>query len=414
MYKRSKKIDNMSSGILALWLTLILFVNIASHFYFNGEETSSGLYADFLALIWPFPFFFAKKNFRESIRTLLGNHKFFLFMFLYMMSSFLSIINSPLPLISLGYFAGTFIGLLYSYMFMSSMASDEIIKGFVVFSFFAALILVAFAAHVGLDDKGRLSSEIYNPNPVGLVCVSVIMAALLSRNKIMFLFAISTAIVLYYSDSRTSIMALFIGLASWAVFKRKRGFSSLTMSCIFFGIAFLMVYVFFNADSIIRAIDNLFAVNDKWRGVGTGFTGRMEAWKEALSIFWSSPLFGVGFRMHEHYMTTASSAHNGYLAVLADTGVTGSVVLFGFIWLSLFNYLNCTRDVLDFWAIGIICGYLFVGLFERYILNVGNPTSLIVMMMLVRGFSLKSRRPRQHEEKVDEYNCNVDVLPSTR
>ena len=59
------------------------------------------------------------------------------------------------------------------------------------------------------------------------------------------------------------------------------------------------------------------------RGISSGATGRVMAWKWTWDLFVHNPVLGVGFRAHEYLLKADSSSHNGYLATLAEIGVLG-------------------------------------------------------------------------------------------
>jgi O-antigen ligase len=126
-------------------------------------------------------------------------------------------------------------------------------------------------------------------------------------------------------------------------------------------------------------------LNDRYRGLGTGFTGRVGAWEEALDLFRENPVFGVGFRMHERYMTAASSAHNGYLSLLAETGAVGALlflVFTGYLLWRLFRRAAAGEPIAVV-GFSFVTGYLFIAAFERLFLNMGNPTSVLAWMFLM-------------------------------
>jgi O-antigen ligase len=84
--------------------------------------------------------------------------------------------------------------------------------------------------------------------------------------------------------------------------------------------------------------------------------------------------------MHEAFLPLNYSAHNAYLAMLADTGV------FGFLWyvtlmagamIGMFRLADAPTRRL---AIAVVASYAVVGLFERRAINGANPMSLFFLM----------------------------------
>src|SRR5262249_17815184 len=134
--------------------------------------------------------------------------------------------------------------------------------------------------------------------------------------------------IIIETQSRSSLAAALLGLLIYASLKMNQ--MSKRKAALILGVVILAFTVcfFFYYDATQSWISSLFFLNDRYRGVGTGFTNRVSAWQEALDLFRENPVFGVGFRLHEQYMTTLSSAHNGYLSLLAEVGIVGAVPVF--------------------------------------------------------------------------------------
>ena len=140
---------------------------------------------------------------------------------------------------------------------------------------------------------------------------------------------------------------------------------------------------------------DLLKLDDPYRGIGNGATGRDELWRCAFDLWWNHPLFGVGFRMHEAFMPVSYSAHNAYIAMLADTGLFGFLWYMALLitaWVGMFRLSDPRTRRL---AIGLIASYTIVGLFERRAINGANPMSLMFLMasmVILRDGSLERMR----------------------
>jgi O-antigen ligase len=187
------------------------------------------------------------------------------------------------------------------------------------------------------------------------------------------------------TESRGFLVAACLGVLVFFTLKITRahkGRAAFTLTAVSLLIA-LMLIVY--RDVIEVSVSSLLFLNDKYRGLGTGFTGRLDAWQEAFDLFLSNPWFGVGFRMHEQYMTTLSSAHNGYLSLLAEVGLFGSLSL---LFLTSLAYWRLFRsalrgDAIAMFGVSFVTGYLFLATFERFFLNMGNPTSALTWLFLM-------------------------------
>jgi O-antigen ligase len=147
----------------------------------------------------------------------------------------------------------------------------------------------------------------------------------------------------------------------------------------------ILTAVYFR-DPLSASISDFLQLKDEYRGLGTGATGRSDAWRATWKLFVDNPIFGVGFRAHEARLGGESSSHNGYLALLAEIGLVGFMAVMYLIATGVASlYTLAARNENVFSCsilLGLIVGFLIVGLFERYLLNVGNPTSLLFIVAI--------------------------------
>jgi O-antigen ligase len=239
---------------------------------------------------------------------------------------------------------------------------------------------------IGSRIQGRLTMGSGHPNYLGLICFGFLMSALALQSLWMAIGLISVNLfVIVETQSRSALAAALLGLAVFAAFKlnrlgKKRAGLALA-SIAFVGAVLLLVYF----DAVQEGVSSLFFLGDKNRGLGTGFTGRIGAWQETLDLFLENPFFGVGFRMHERYMTVLTSAHNGYLSLLAEVGIVGALpilMLVAILWWRL-GRGAVAGDHIAMLGFSCVAGYLFVAAFERLFLNMGNPTSILSWIFLL-------------------------------
>ncbi len=231
---------------------------------------------------------------------------------------------------------------------------------------------------------GRLIEGNLESNAWGLMGLSVGIAAFAHRSRLLGAFCLGAAcLTIYDASSRSSIVgltlaALVIGVRYMFELRNRRLIGAFVVITVI--LAFVMVAVPVLRDYTSDFFVNLFKLDDPYRGLSSGSSGRDELWRAAMALWWSHPWFGVGFRMHEAYLPANFSAHNAYLAMLADTGVFGLVwylALMAMAWIGMFRLKDArTRHL----AIGLIVSYTFIGLFDRRAINGANPMSLIFLM----------------------------------
>jgi len=96
----------------------------------------------------------------------------------------------------------------------------------------------------------------------------------------------------------------------------------------------------------------------------------------------------VGFRAHEFLLRVDSSSHNGYLATLAELGLIGFLAIVCLIARGLHLLWVRAQEPEEGFVpsllLGLSVGYLFLAVFERYLINVGNPTSLLFLLAVMQ------------------------------
>jgi len=156
------------------------------------------------------------------------------------------------------------------------------------------------------------------------------------------------------------------------------------------------------------------SLNTRDRGISSGASGRIFAWLDTLRLFEENPIVGVGFRAHEQLLTVGSSSHNGYLAMLAEIGLFGFAAVMYLVFSGVYLLWKQTKSIEYKYThsilLGILMGYMFLAVFERFLINVGNPTSLLFLIGILaptlRHIEPKSKRLRTLENpyKPDTFN----------
>ncbi len=231
---------------------------------------------------------------------------------------------------------------------------------------------------------GRLVAGNLESNAWGLMGLSVAVTAFGHRSRLAAGFCIAAGCAtIYAASSRSSMVGLALAVAiivvrSVVMLRDRRLAAALAV-----GAGALVLAVLFipaAKDVTLSFLDDLFKLDDPLRGLGKGATGRDQLWEAALDLWWQHPFFGVGFRMHEAFLPLNYSAHNAYLAMLADTGIFGFlwyVALMGRAFVGMFRLGDAPTRAL---AIAIVVSYAIVGLFERRAINGANPMSLFFLM----------------------------------
>lgn len=383
------------SVVLGLWLTGIFAAPLAARIYFGmsitiGGDASEGtpllLATLVVAVLWPLVFFVFSRN--RFMPRLPAPGRFMALLFFVLFGA-LSILASPVMFQSIAYFCMTLAGFLLAMQFNSSLNPRQYERGLKIFSVLTTAVLILFALY---DYKPGLrlgnGRDILNPNAISIVGVSAVLAAYAIRTAIMrYLVAAAGITVIALTGSRASMVAALAGL--FIIFLiRLKGVKTRTKFAIFGSIAVVTLIGGYFSDVLLDYLGDFFALHSRYRGIEAGASGRFLLWRETWQLFLDNPVIGVGFRAHEYIIKVGTSAHNGYLAMLAEIGLFGFASVIYLIVTGIGSLWREANEPDGTWAysvlVGVCFGYLLLAMFERYLINVGNPTSLLFLLGILR------------------------------
>ncbi len=372
--------------VLGLWLSGVFLTSLGGWFE-HGRGAMVSMVPLGIAIVWPL-LYFALSRCQFVPRALPVGSTIALVVFA--LTSALSSFLSPVPLLSIGYVALTLAGVWLALQFNSNLTDDQYEQGLKVFAVLMTIILISFAWYDYAPGK-RLGTgkDVLNPNSIALVATSVFLAAMAFRTLLSRLICMAPiAGIIILTSSRTATVAAVVGLAM-VIGVRLRANRRPVLVLAGIGVLLLAGAAMLYGDVLYNLLDRFYDLSRADRGIGSGATGRTAAWKATWDMFVRNPLLGVGFRAHEQFLKVDSSAHNGYLATLAEVGIVGFLavawlVLQGLrkLWMSSSNGSDPAHTSSLLFGVGI--AYLLLAVFERYLINVGNPTSLLFLLCIMR------------------------------
>jgi O-antigen ligase len=265
-----------------------------------------------------------------------------------------------------------------------------------------AIFTVPFLIYVNLTQEyvwGRLTGNLH-PNLWGLIAASLACSAVAFRNKLIVLICWSTALITVFNSGARGSMVAILGAILITLFYWFRHEEKLYLTFrILFSILCVSAVIFLVIIFQDFIMNDVFKAHDTGRGLGSGGTGRIEAFSEAFEIWMSSPVLGVGFNKHQQYLTTLSSAHNAFLGTLADTGILGLLVYLCFLICAVVATLRGIADShTRYLILVIIASYFLLGLFEKRALNTGNPFSILFIISCVYALQIAKPKPPVREQ----------------
>lgn len=368
--------------ILGVWLAGLFAASLVGRQEFSGVIPLAALT---LALVWPLPYFALwgrtpPINHDTPLRTvMIGGLAVF---------GGISVFVSPSVYMSLGYWMLTLIGFYVAINFSLRLDAIEYTRALRIYVLLMLPMLIGLAWHEyapGLR-LGEVNG-LLNPNALSLVTVSVAVVACIFRNRLLryALIAPSVAII-YLAGSRASAIAV---LAAWTIvlLVKQRGKGAVRILIAAAALVTTLALIVLATPALSAHLDQFFAISDAHRGLASGASGRVQTWKETWNLALHHPFTGVGLRAHETLLKTNSSAHNGYLATLAEIGFIGFTCVMALVITGILNLARRQDDPQwqDVQAVllGLALGYLALAMFERYLINLGNPTSLLFLLAIL-------------------------------
>jgi O-antigen ligase len=121
-------------------------------------------------------------------------------------------------------------------------------------------------------------------------------------------------------------------------------------------------------------------LNDKYRGIDSGFSGRGERWIYGISVWFENFFIGVGYGNSVEYI--GFSLDNAYLTILVELGLVGMLLYLSIIVISIKRAIKfkLTKKLL------FIIIYLLYGLFEKRYFSIGNSFSILYLFTIYAIF----------------------------
>jgi O-antigen ligase len=388
--------------VLGLWLSGVFAASLGGWLEAGHERTTSMALLG-AAVVWPLLYFaMGRCRFFPRSMPLAATGGLILFGLAAALSSFMS----PVALLSTGYLVLTLVGIWLALQFNSNLDADQYELGLKVFALLTAALLVAFAWYDYVPGT-RLGNgkDVLNPNTIGLVSVSVLLAAMSIRTLLLRLVVMGPiAAIIVLTSSRTAAVAAVVGLGM-IVWLRLRARRRPVLLIAGIGLILVVGVTMAYGDVMYRTLDRSYGLSTADRGISSGATGRVEAWKWTWELFLRNPVLGVGFRAHESLVKVDSSSHNGYLATLAEIGILGFLGVLFLVMRGMRLLWTGSREPGAAFSqsilFGLCAGYLLLAVFERYLINVGNPTSLLFLVSIMRSKAMEGSMAKPDEQQTE-------------
>jgi len=203
-------------------------------------------------------------------------------------------------------------------------------------------------------------------------------------------------IVVFFASSRGSIVAIIGGCAlvftMWILRKpkqqRSRAVAFVVLSVASLSMAFILVQRMEWIDDTYNLVDKVLRITDSDRGIDSGLTGRVDKWQATVnSLKDGTWLLGHGLRASD---SMAQLIDNSYIVSLYEVGIFALALIFfrffGALCRLIRGYFTADQPGESQMFLGcslLIAVFLLNNFVARYIFAVGNPYSLLAMLVFV-------------------------------
>lgn len=230
------------------------------------------------------------------------------------------------------------------------------------------------------------------PNQYAKIALVAMVLAMFSGSRTRWFFVVAAIFVAGLVSSRNAFLFITLFCISYAFLVKRNRIIEIGAVIFIFIIAFTSFEIVVSGESFLlsRLDQRIFLVTSETFGLGSGFTGRIEYWREGFSLVTERPLFGYGFNSREStdaQLRELISAHQGYLNLILDVGLLGflafSTLVGGALHLGhrRIRRKQPGRDRIAV-AMSTIIGYLGAMFFDPFYLSIGFPLSVIFILCL--------------------------------
>jgi exopolysaccharide production protein ExoQ len=296
--------------------------------------------------------------------------------------------------------------LVASSILVRSLTTEKMLNVGAVAILFMQVCSVAFdsqelvrSLQITVTDKGLVRFSPFNnhPNLVGFIfgAGTVLLArrAIVAqgrKERALFIAATMAGwIMLFAASTRASIIAL--SLATVVAVLREIPPRRLVVLIAGGSVALVVASMTSRlGDTAVRYVSGILEFGSTTRGVSSGGSGRTDLWRQGIDTLVSDPVllaFGGGLRSSD-IANIGFSTEDSYITILLDSGLFLGLSIIGCFLYAFVRSMTLTRAsawnrreliLLPSFFVFI----LFESIFNRYLVGIGNPMSLFVLLLLM-------------------------------
>jgi len=202
------------------------------------------------------------------------------------------------------------------------------------------------------------------------------------------------AMIVMATGGRTGVLSCAISLLLVFVMRMRS-----TPPIVWFGLVFAILGSVWYFEQLFSYFSNIFELNSETRGWGSGATGRTETWRRGFELMFADPvrlLFGSGLRT-AGVEEIGFNPENSYILIVLESGgillVAFLVTMFATIVRLHYHATDPDKDtrLILYGILPLVQYALFAGFFYRQLLSVGNPASMIFIIVFAGAWTYLSQ-----------------------
>lgn len=295
------------------------------------------------------------------------------------------------------------IGVIFALQWASSNLRIFTLLRILSFLLVPLIVLAIVTSAVSFGLLSRSTPFGIHPNWWGELGFAFILTSLALRKRTTsVLFIVTAFVLLFLVQSRGALLASVAGITCYGFLNAQISLSlRRILPVISFAGAGLLFSLFVLNDayqSLKSFLNNrVLLLNDPYRGLDTGLTGRLEGWDYALEVFAGNPIFGNG-------MDTLGEVHNGFLQVAAEGGL--ALLLPLILWMVVAAIRAWRRQ--DYLTLSILVGYTVYAMTYPRMLNM-NIAAILLFMSLFPWKTVLARL-RRTQSRNNFYNASLGLV----
>jgi len=276
--------------------------------------------------------------------------------------------------------------------------------GYLSFSAFAIVASVIALCYlrkiVAMASSERFTLDGGHPNLVGYLCLAnacVGLSFLFHRSGWVRILGggiyLLNVLLMFFSESRGNLAAVLVatfsvaGLWLWKSGRSGLGKLALRIMLLFLLLAILLLVAMAGKHEILDYLVDKLQIFSEGRGIDSGGSGRIVQWEYVLSkLDVVTFLLGMGYRLSD---LTYDAIDNSYIVLLLELGfIVPTLVV---VWMSVRVWQAASAQkampgqslyCAEVFSFSVLIGCGVSCFFCRYLIAVGNPVSLVMLLIL--------------------------------